>query len=182
MPKQSIFIGDEFTNNYGDTFVVINYEGSSKVTVRFESGYVTSTQAVHIRMGVCRDVFSRKMFGVGYVGDGPHKPSVNRVMTREYCLWKRIHERSYSEKYHKIRPTYEDVTVSEEWQCFQTFAEDIKELQGYDKWLLNDGSMELDKDVKIPGNKTYSKEACMFITASENTHDANRRRELNKEK
>ena len=55
----------------------------------------------------------------------------------------------------KKRPTYKDVTVCEEWHCFQNFAEwyDENYVEG---WCL-------DKDILIKENKTYSSKTCCFV-------------------
>lgn len=58
-----------------------------------------------------------------------------------------------------VHPTYKGCTVCDEWHNFQVFA------KWYDEnyYLLDDQRTELDKDILIKGNKTYSPETCVFV-------------------
>ena len=60
-------------------------------------------------------------------------------------------------------PSYCDVTVCEEWYNFQNFAE----------WYYNNlpryENPDLDKDLKIIGNKEYSPHACSFVPTQINS-------------
>jgi len=53
------------------------------------------------------------------------------------------------------RPCYRDVTVCEEWKFFSAFKQWMQKKDWKGK--------ELDKDIRIPGNKHYSPDACMFV-------------------
>ena len=57
---------------------------------------------------------------------------------------------------------------------FQNFCSDIIELENYDLWKTNKG-WELDKDIKVKGNKTYNKNNCMFVKKKENMLEMNER-------
>jgi hypothetical protein len=97
--------------------------------------------------------------GVGYIGDGKYKVSVNRKHTEEYDRWKGILRRCYNEEERYKNPTYKDVTVCEEWLNFQNFAE------WWDKnyYKIDGEKMQLDKDILIKGNKLYSPSTCIFV-------------------
>ena len=58
-------------------------------------------------------------------------------------------------------PTYIGCTVCIEWNNFQNFAGWFNEnyIEGYD----------LDKDIKVNGNKVYSPVTCLIVTPKENT-------------
>jgi hypothetical protein len=58
-------------------------------------------------------------------------------------------------------PTQRDVTVCEEWKFFSAFKEwaETKDWEGKD----------LDKDIRIPGNKDYSPDACLDVKHHINT-------------
>lgn len=73
-----------------------------------------------------------------------------------YNTWSGMLTRAYCPKYKSSRPTYEGVSVCEEWLTFSTFK----------KWMENQNweGMHLDKDIIKPGNKEYSPETCSFIT------------------
>lgn len=92
---------------------------------------------------------------------------------RIYSLWSLMLMRVYSEAYLKTCPSYRNVTICERWLTLSNFAKDIQELPNYKLWRDNPGQRVcLDKDIRIKGNKEYRPEACMFITASENSKDA----------
>jgi hypothetical protein len=56
-------------------------------------------------------------------------------------------------------PTRRDVTVCEEWKSFWTF----KEWAETKDWEGIEGKKELDKDIRIPGNKGYRPDACLVV-------------------
>lgn len=79
----------------------------------------------------------------------------NKVMCPAYKAWKGMITRCYSKKLHSEFPTYTECHVDEEWLLFSNFRE----------WFVSsfvDG-YELDKDLKIKGNKLYSKDRCLFL-------------------
>lgn len=72
-----------------------------------------------------------------------------------YTVWTGMLERGYNEKFKARRPTYTGVRVSESWLSFSTFFNDTK--------VYMKKGWELDKDLLFFGNKTYSKNACIFV-------------------
>lgn len=95
-----------------------------------------------------------KSFGIGYFGQGPF----HAFNTKAHAYWHRMLERAYSSTYKEKHPTYEEVSVCEEWHNYQTFAAWVTERKQYGRYDFN-----LDKDLKIPGNKVYSPEACSLV-------------------
>jgi hypothetical protein len=77
-----------------------------------------------------------------------------------YRKWKDMITRVYSEKMHKKNPTYIGVTVCEEWLTFSNF------LKWYEENYID--GFDLDKDLKVKGNKLYSPETCMFVPPAVN--------------
>jgi hypothetical protein len=72
-----------------------------------------------------------------------------------YGKWKSMLERCYDPGYLNKYPTYRDVTVCEEWKFFSAFKEWMKTKDWKGK--------QLDKDLRIPGNKEYGPDACLFV-------------------
>lgn len=72
-----------------------------------------------------------------------------------YNRWFKMFERSYCEKYHKTRPSYEGCEVSEDWHKFSAFLDWAKG----QPWQ----GRSLDKDIIKVGNKVYSEETCVFV-------------------
>ena len=136
------------TNNCGN-LRVIKYTDAKNITVEFViTGFISKAQAVDIRKGSVKDKLSPMVIGVGYMGDGTHKPTLNGKHTKPYKTWVGMIERCYCTKRLLRFPTYSDCTVCDEWHNFQNFAIwfDDNYIEGY----------HLDKDVKIKGNRVYS--------------------------
>lgn len=80
---------------------------------------------------------------------------------RVYSLWLGLLSRAYSEKEKARNPTYEFVTVCDDWKFLSKFK----------LWMesqLNEG-LSLDKDILVKGNKEYGPETCAFVPAYVNT-------------
>jgi len=78
-----------------------------------------------------------------------------RVCCPYYVRWHGILRRCYSKKFHNHSPCYSGCQISNEWKKFSTF----KEWMEQEDWV----NKELDKDLLIPGNKTYGPERCIFV-------------------
>lgn len=90
-----------------------------------------------------------------------------------YRMWHHMLNRCYSAKYLETRLTYVGCTVCERWHILSNFAEDIKSLPNYDLWVKGINNV-LDKDIRVPGNKVYSPQTCMFVTKSQSSSDVQR--------
>jgi len=77
------------------------------------------------------------------------------VLCPTYSKWKDMLKRAYSPTYQLKNPTYKGCTTCTEWLTFSNFARWYSEnvIECYD----------LDKDLKIKGNKLYSPETCLFV-------------------
>ena len=160
--------GSIFSTRYGKV-KVLNYVNAQNVFILFlQTGYKTKTRATCLRKGSVKDKLFPTVCGVGFIGEGIYYKTKHIQI---YKCWASMMNRCYSDKYHKIKPTYKNCSVCNEWKNFQNFAE------WYIENYPTDGKKyELDKDVKFPGNKIYSPEKCKFVTKSENTKEMLRRR------
>ncbi|AUR86118.1 winged helix-turn-helix DNA-binding domain protein [Vibrio phage 1.082.O._10N.261.49.E4] len=149
--------------------VVVRYINSKEVIILFEeTGCERTCQSSHLRAGTVKDPLKPSVYGVGFIGCGQYKPTGNNKKTPEYRAWTGMLERCYSDKSIEVNPTYAGCTVCDEWHNFQYFAE----------WFCaryKDG-YELDKDIKISGNKTYSPETCLLVSKIENVVEARAKR------
>jgi len=148
------------SKNFGQ-FKILNYINCKSVEIEFlTTGYKTTTRAYLICNGAINDKLSPTVCGVGFLGDGEHKPVVNGKHTKTYITWRNMLGRCYSDKVQVKQPTYIGCTVADEWHNFQNFAQwfDENYVEGYD----------LDKDIKFEGNKIYSPENCLFVSRKEN--------------
>ncbi len=96
-------------------------------------------------------------YGKGYNSKGVYEPREGGKKTKSYRAWENMLMRCYSDRFHKMRPTYIGCTVADEWLDFQGFAD----------WYVNhqhsDMGYALDKDLLIPNNKVYGAETCCLI-------------------
>ncbi len=77
-----------------------------------------------------------------------------------YRTWLSMISRCYSDKTKKARPTYIGCTVCDKWLVFTNFRAWMEKQD----WKGKD----LDKDLKILGNKIYSPELCLFVSSQIN--------------
>jgi hypothetical protein len=70
-------------------------------------------------------------------------------------------QRCYSKDAHKKNPTYKGCTVATEWQVFSNF----------ERWYLANyfKGCQLDKDLKVKGNRIYSPDTCLLVPRQINT-------------
>lgn len=149
------------SNNYG-YFEVVDYVRSTEVYVKFIStGNIVRTRAGKIRNGVIKDLMMPSVYGVGFVGIGDKNKS---NFTVAYNKWLSMLTRCYAEGSKVENPTYSDCTVCEEWHNFQNFAKWFED--SYPGGESKD--WQLDKDLKVIGNKTYSPDTCIFIPQNVN--------------
>jgi hypothetical protein len=154
-----------YTSNNCGQFKVVNYIDCMNVEVEFIStGYKVTVEASHVRRGQIKDRLLPSVYGVGFLGDGKYKVSVNRILTKSYIAWRGMIGRCYYPKLQETNPTYIGCTVDESWHNFQNFAKwfDENYIDGY----------QLDKDIKIKGNKVYSPETCSFVSFIDNNLEA----------
>lgn len=106
---------------------------------------------------------SKLIFGLGVCDSGQHQAMLSGRPTRVYQIWYAMFRRCYGNRDIKARPTYIDCTVCDEWRSFQTFADWY-----YANYPKDGGNYQLDKDLKILGNKVYSPETCLFVSRQVN--------------
>lgn len=80
---------------------------------------------------------------------------------KAYKCWVGIFERSYSERWHKRKPSYMGCKVHEDWHIFDSFK----------VWFLNNyvDGWHIDKDLLCKENKIYSADTCIFLPAELNS-------------
>lgn len=140
--------------------------------IRFlNTGHEQIVSGSAFKTGTIRDPYARIAKGIGYIGEGPYSYTKNK---KEGTLWHNMLVRCYDPKYWEKCPTYIGCEVCERWQNFQNFCEDLPKLEGYDKWIKSENKYALDKDIRVPGNKIYSLDTCMFVYEGDNTRASNK--------
>ena len=94
----------------------------------------------------------------------------NPVFIKFFSMHKSMMRRCYSEK----AASYKNyggngVTVDSEWHDLNNFLSTIDSVDGFNLEDIMEGKLQLDKDIKYPGNKVYSKDNCKFVTPAENS-------------
>jgi hypothetical protein len=104
------------------------------------------------------------VYGVG-INDALYMTQTMNNNKRKICpyyrYWIDMMARCYSSRFLSRRPTYKNSSVCDEWLVFSSFK----------KWMTSQKweGMQLDKDIKIIGNKTYSPDTCLFVSRYINT-------------
>jgi predicted XRE-type DNA-binding protein len=169
-------IGEEFINNHGNKFVIIEYFNTTNITVLFpEYGYVkhdvTYQNCKLGNVGCPYDKTQGKQADgtrVGYLGllsDGTNPPCYDAEGNPliQYIKWTSMIDRVYNEKQLQNRPNYRDVDACEKWFEYAYFYEHFSEIANYE--LSSKPGYTLDKDFLQHGikHKTYSPDTCMFV-------------------
>ena len=99
------------------------------------------------------------------VGEGQYSRTSH---PRLYDAWFRMLERCYKIEFqeHGHNKSYKGCSVDLHWHNLQQFAKDVLEMSPrfeQQAWL------EIDKDLKYPGNKIYSKDTCLVISYKVNS-------------
>ncbi len=162
-------VGKVFPTNKCGNLEVVEYYGATEAVVRFcDTGFETTASIGNIMRGKVKDPLSPSVHGVGFIGVGDHKVSISGEHTKAYQVWHSMLARCYSCVKQEIQPTYRGCTVHKDWHNFQAFAKWY-----YGNYPSDGGNYQLDKDIKIKGNKVYSADTCLFVTLKENSVKAN---------
>ena len=171
------YIGDTYITNEGYEIEIIDYINRHNVLVKFNQNpnYQVWTTMQNIKKGQIKNPYHLSVYGKGFYGVGNYKSRINNIKTEQYIKWCSMFVRCYDEDYHKKSPSYRQCEVSDEFYNFQNFA------QWYDKHYYEcDYTLELDKDLIVEGNKTYSPSTCCLLPDEINivlkTHRHNKKR------
>ena len=153
--------GEIKPNNKGTLMKIIKYRNYNDIDVEFLDDYhfIKEHQAyVNFKSGGIKNPYDKTMGGVGYIGVGKYKlHNEDLSNTPAYEAWTCMLMRCYIRK-EKSSTYYGDVTVCDEWLCYQTFAEWY-----YNHYYQVNERLQLDKDIKNPNSKQYSPENCMLV-------------------
>ncbi len=150
---------------------ITRYQNVHDIDVTFEDGAIEEhTRYRYFKNGSIVNYNIPSYLGVGYRGYGKYKTRKNNIKTEEYIKWGSMLTRCYSEKL-KQRENYIDCFVCDEWLNFQNFAEWYNTNLYY---VPDVDTLDLDKDIKIKGNKVYSSETCLLIPKRLNSIILNR--------
>lgn len=152
-------IGKENYNKYGSLMQIVGYRSNRDVDIYFPEYNWTWYHARYDKFesGGISCPYDRKVFDIGYIGEGNYRTKLNNKLVQEYVVWYHMLKRCY-ETFNTTTPTYENCYVCDDWHNYQNFA----------YWYNNEyyycrgERIELDKDILYKGNKLYSPETCIF--------------------
>lgn len=96
------------------------------------------------------------VYGVG-INDNP-EPDSGKADNRAYRLWVGILKRCHGPR----APHYAGCSIDTRWYRYTTFA----------SWLVASGwndSLQIDKDLLVPGNRIYGPDTCLLVSPRANT-------------
>lgn len=134
--------GDKFTTREGYEVVITSYSDSSRVIAEFtDSGHKVYVGMQQLRNGTIKNPYHKSIHGVGYLGVGKYKASTSQKTAYWHRVWSSMISRCYDEWSLIKHPSYREISVSDEFLCFQNFA----------KWAESENlrkGMDVDKDLK----------------------------------
>ena len=154
-------IGEEKLNNFGSKMKIVKYNSCSDVDIYFEEYNWTAKNKTYkvFKDGTIKCPYEPRTFGVGYLGEGEYKPTLNNNESLPYKYWRSMMFRCYSDKLHVKEPMYKNCIVCDDWLNFQNFAKWFDE----NYYEVENECMQLDKDILVKDNKVYSPDNCTFI-------------------
>lgn len=164
--KESI-VGQQNYNTFGTLMIVIEDNGAKDIIVEFQDEYKyrKKTTRAYFEKGGVKNPYDKSVYSIGYLGSGNYNITKNGRYTLFGQLWHGIIGRCYNKKYQEKQPTYMGCYVDKEWHNFQNCAKWLD--KNYYHYLENSdifgGTLCLDKDILIKGNKCYSKDNCVLI-------------------
>lgn len=164
-------IGQVFTNNYGDTAVITDFEKGThtrarRCIMRFEDGTIISVSSSKIKIGNWINPNKPTIHGIGFIGQGDFRSAHKNIPSKAYSRWSGMLSRCYN----KEDPSYSiyggaGVYVDNEWHNFQNFA----------KWFYDNcpentkaRDINIDKDLFSGVTKMYSENTCCLLPAKLN--------------
>ena len=159
--KKNDRIGEERVNNFGSKMVIKGYRGCMDIDVYFPEYNWTfkHAQYTHFKRGKIKCPYEKRYFGVGYIGEGKYKMSINSKHTDGYKIWYGMLRRCYDPKLQEREPTYKGCEVEEYLLNFQHMGEWIEN----NYYEVAGERMHLDKDILCKRNKIYSRDTCIFV-------------------
>lgn len=159
MLKDKVIVGQVRSTNEGGSFTVIEFHSAINVIIRHNDkhGHIAKVSASQVRSGNIRNPYYPTLHGVAYMGAGEHKAKIKGKHVQTYSVWAGTVERCYCLVRLAKRPSYVGCYISDDFLCYQNFAEWYTAHECYGL------GYELDKDLLIKGNKIYSAETCTLI-------------------
>lgn len=147
---------------------IVECKNGTNITVEFQDEHKVKvyTNYNNFQRGLVKNPYHPSVYGVGIIGT-KYPVSINSIRTKEYCVWHSLIKRCYDPKTREKQPTYQTVSICEEWLLFENFCDWLRSQPNFDKWL-NGSRWALDKDILIKRNKVYSPDTCCLVPQNVN--------------
>ena len=140
---------------------ILDYKDTTDIMIQFKDAgnSIIHTNYRDFKKGHMKSPYEKTVHGIGYLGYGDYKCTINGIKTKQYQCWEGMFKRCYDSKYHEREPTYKTCIICDEWLNFQGFG------KWYDEnfYQVLNQKMQLDKDILHKGNKIYAPENCVFV-------------------
>lgn len=103
-----------------------------------------------------------QVYGVGVNDSGIPVKKYGKEL-KEYNLWRCMLKRCYSDEYHQVQPTYKECEVEPFLLSFTNFYNFVRSLKGFGEVDEKGRPFQMDKDILVKGNKTYSVDTICFV-------------------
>ena len=154
-------IGEEKVNKFGSKMIIKEYRKYNDIDVYFPEYDWTFKHRKynHFKDGTIKCPYEPRIYGVGYLGEGKYKVKENGELHKYYIIYRDMLKRCYDPKYQKKYPTYKGCKLEEYLLNFQHMCKWLEE----NYYEVPGEVMCLDKDILCKGNKTYSRDKCIFV-------------------
>lgn len=154
-------LGERHLTNEGYWLTVTDYKTYTDCTVKFDDGGIWDKICYSaIKSGRVKNPNKITVCGMGYLG---RRIEIKKSSFELYIhsRWSAMLRRCYDAKTIEKQPTYKDVTVCNEWLCYDNFR----------TWFIKNyvDGWQLDKDILSTDVKVYSPEVCVFVPKEINT-------------
>lgn len=154
-------IGEKFTTKEGYSVLIVEYNNRRDVLIEFQDEYKARVHTTYgnCKKGEIKNPYHPTVCGVGYIGVGKYKSTIDGKITKEYQEWQAMLHRCFDKKVEEHRPTYKNAMVEEWLFNFQNYCSWRKE----NYYEIEGEKMCLDKDILCKHNKIYSRDTMIFV-------------------
>ena len=139
---------------YGTKATTVQYINNKDVLVEFNDDYRFQyhTTYINFKNGRLTNPYDKSIYRIGFIGIGDYDSK-----HISYPAWFNMIKRCYKKQKSYDDESYDDCIVDKEWHNFR-FAKWYEE-----NMYVCDERLVIDKDIKLHGNRMYSKEYCMLL-------------------
>lgn len=159
----TIEVGCIFTNTQGCKAKVIKKKGQGNFLMEYQDDekYRRIYPYKALSTGNFWNPYHKSYYGVGYIGAGKYRSSINNEMQRSFIVWQGILQRCYGDiPKARSNNSQDTFTVCDEWHNYQNFAD------WYVSHVFDISDFDVSVSVMKSGNKHYCPEYCELLPPS----------------